>query len=276
MHQQYRSLAISSILLICCSGFCVNAEPASAPPSVSAKSSSLAPASPAFFNKPELDPTLAADTRLDRKVTLDEIGVSLSDILQKVSVADMPLTCGAECADRKLQARLQDRSLRAVMAALAQVTPGTWKREGKGYCLYADPKATEYENNWWKLYGLERERVLAALRTEILTAMQRKPYVRKEGDPNPENMPDEMFAQMARDQEFWNLLPAPLQKQVADQIVDTAYYRADHIHVRRPIEGAVVVPFQSIPAQSSGGRSCKCAAAISTWTQIGQPGRSQL
>lgn len=250
MHQQYRSLAISSMLLICCSGSCVNAEPASAPPSVSAKSSSSAPASPTFFNTPETDQSLAADTRLDRKVTLDEIGVSLGGLLQKVSIPGTPLSCAADCADTKLQVRLKDRSLRSVMAALAQLTPGTWKREGKGYCLYADPKATEYENHWWQLYGLERQRVLAALRTEILTAMQRKPYIYKDGDPNSENMPPEMFDRMAQDQEFWNLLPEPLQKQVADQIVDTAYYRADNIHVRRPIEGAVVVPFQSIPAQA--------------------------
>ena len=250
MHQQCRSLAVASMLLICCSGSCVYAEPASAPLSVSAKSFSTAPASSTFFNKPELDPSLAADARLDRKVTLDEIGVSLSDILRKVSAAGTPLTCGAECADQKLQVRLQNRSLRSVLAALAQMTPGTWKREGKGYCLYLDPKATEYENRWWQLYGLERERVLAALRAEILTAMQRKPYIYKDSDPNPENYPVEMFDRIAQDQEFWNLLPEPLQKQVADQIVDTAFYRLDHSHVGRPIEGAVVVPFQSIPAQA--------------------------
>ena len=250
MQQRYPSFAIASMLLICCSGSSVYAGTASVRPSVSAKSSLTASAPPTFFNKPELDPSLAADTRLDRKITLDEIGVSLSDILQKVSAADMPLTSGAECADRKLQVRLQDRSLRSVMAALAQLTPGTWKREGKGYCLYADPKATEYENHWWQLYGLERERVLAALRTEILTAMQRKPYIYKDGDPNPENMPQEMFDRMAQDQEFWNLLPEPLQKQVADQIVDSAYYHANLSHVSRPIEGAVVVSFQSIPAQA--------------------------
>ncbi len=250
MYQQRRGIAIASMLLICCPGSCVHAGPASVPPSVSAKSSSTAPTSPTFFNKPELDPSLAADTRLDRKVTLDEIGVSLSDLLQKASVPGTSLDCAADCADQKLQVRVQNRPLRSVMAALAQLTPGTWKREGKGYCLCADPKATEYENHWWQLYGLERERVLAALRTEILTEMQQKPYHPKLGDPNPENMSSEMFDQMAQGQEFWYLLPEPLQRQIAGQIVDTAYYHAGPIFVSRPIEGAIVVPFQSIPAQA--------------------------
>ena len=250
MYQQRRNIAIISMLFVFCSVCYAYAGPTLAPPSVSAKSPSTVPDSLAFFNKPEIDPSLAADTRLDRKVTLDEVGTPLGDLLQKVSLTDFSLTCGPDCADTKLQVRLKDRSLRSVMAALAQLTPGTWKREGKGYCLYTDPKATEYGNHWWQLYGMERKRILATLRAETLKEMQQKPYIYKDGDPNPENISPEMMDMAAQAQEFWYLLPEPLQKQVADQIVDTAYYRSDHIHVSRPIEGAVVVPFQSISAQA--------------------------
>lgn len=250
MYQQRCNIAIASVLFAFCSGCCAYAGPASVSPSVSAKSPSTAPASPAFFNKPELDPSLATDTRLDRKVTLDEVGTPLGDLLQKVSLTEFPLTCGPDCADTKLQVRVKDRSLRSVMATLAQLTPGTWKREGKGYCLYTDPKGTEYENQWWQLYAQERERALAALRTEIVTEMQRKPYHPTADDPNPEDMSGEMFDQMAQGQEFWYLLPEPLQKQIADQIVDTAYYYSGQTFVSRPIEGAVVAPFQSVPVQA--------------------------
>jgi len=238
MRQRHLQTA-AMLTLTSCFGFPANAEPLPPPP-----------ASPAFFNQPEADPRLAADTRLDRKITLDEIGTPLGDLLQKVSVADMPLTCAADCTETKLQVRLKDRSLRSVMAALAQFTPGTWKREGKGYCLYADPKATEYENHWWQLYGLERERVLAALRAEILKEMQQKPYRPTADDPNPENMSPQSINEMAQSQEFWYLLPEPLQEQIARQIVDTAFYRSGPLFSRRSLEGAVVVSFQALPAQA--------------------------
>ncbi len=116
--------------------------------------------------------------------------------------------------------------------------------------MYADPKATEYENHWWQLYGLERERVLAALRIQILTEMQQKPYIHKDSDPNPEDMPQEMYDQIAQGQEFWNLLPEPLQELIAGQIVDTAYYRSGPLFSMRATEGAVVVPFQALPSQA--------------------------
>ncbi len=270
MYQQHHRITAASMLLVLCFSCRSVAGPASVPPLTSAKSPSAAPASPTFFNKPEMDPRLAADTRLDRKVTLDEIGISLSDLLQKASVPGMPLNCAADCAEAKLQVRLKDRSLRSVMAALAQITPGTWKREGKGYCLYTDPKATAYEDQWWQLYGLERERALSALRAEILAEMQRKPYHPKMGDPNPENMSSEMFDEMAQGQEFWYLLPEPLQKQIADQIVDTAYYRSGQSFVSRPIEGAVVVPFQAIPVQAQAD-ALACARLLLNGNKMGSP-----
>ena len=238
MCQQLFRIAVMFALTFCF-GIPLSAEPF--PPS---------PASPAFFNKPESDPSLAANTRLDRKVTLDEVGTSLGNLMQKLSVADMPLTCAADYTDQKLQVRVKDRSLRSVMAALAQLTPSTWKREGKGYCLYADPKATEYENHWWQLYGLERERVLAALRAEILTEMQQKPILPDVNKPDPENTPYEMAGAMAQSQEFWYLLPEPLQEQIAGQIVDTAYYRSGKLFSTPAVEGAVTIPFQSLPLQA--------------------------
>lgn len=270
MFQQHRCITAASMLLVSCLGCRLIAGPASAPPSVPAKFSSTASAPPTFFNTPELDPSLAADTRLDRKVTLEEIGISLGELLLKVSIPGTPLSCAADCGETKLQVRLKDRSLRSVMAALAQLTPGTWKREGKGYCLYTDSKATEYEDHWWQLYGVERERVLAALRTQILTQMQRKPYHPNPDDPNPENMSGEIFDQIAQGQEFWYLLPEPLQRQIAGQIVDTAYYRSGQIFVRRPIEGAVVVPFQSIPAQAQAD-ALASASLLLNGNKMGNP-----
>ncbi len=251
MDQQRHRITVLLMLSVFCVGSRLAAEPALPISSPSVKPTSLSSSSAlAFFNEPEIYPQLATDTRLDRKVTLDEIGTPLGDLVQKVSLTKIPLTCAAGCADTKLQVRVKNRSVRSVMAALAQLTPGTWKREGTGYCLYANPKATEYEDHWWQLYGLERERVLAALRAEILKEMQQKPYHPKMGDPNTENMSDEMFDLMAQSQEFWYLLPEPLQKQIAAQIVDTAYYRSGQIFVSRPIEGAVVVPFQSLSPQA--------------------------
>lgn len=247
---QQRNCSVTALMLL---AFFTSSQLAAEPPlpSPPAKQPTLSrPSALSFFEKPEVDPQLAVDPRLDRKVTLDGIGTPLTDVLQKVSVTGLPLDCAPDCADTKLQVRIKDRPLRALMTALAQLAPGTWKREGKGYCLYTDPKAMEYEDHWWQLYGLERERVLAVLRVEILTEMQQKPYHATSSDPNPENISPEMMDMTAQGQEFWYLLPQPLQEQIAGQIVDTAYYRSGQIFQNRPIEGAVVVPFQSLPPQA--------------------------
>lgn len=251
MHQQRYCIVIVLILYVFYASSSSIAAPSPGASSSPAKPFAAPPPSPlAFFDKPQSNPRLDADPRLDRKVTLDEIGTPLDTLLTKMSDASLPLTCETACADNKLQVRVINRPLRSVMAAIAQMTPGTWQVEIrgkiKGYRLEVDPKATDYENQWWVLYAAERERALTELRTQVLVEMQEKPqtdFRNEDGSPLDPDARQEMI----ESEELWYFLPEPLQKQIADQLVDTPYYRAGNLTANHPVEGATVVPFQSLP-----------------------------
>lgn len=96
--------------------------------------------SPALVPPPALSQKqiLAQDSRLDRPVSLDVISVPLNEVLQKESLDKSTdtmedghrflLTAAPDCADLKMQVRLNARPLRTLMTALAEMLPGTWTR----------------------------------------------------------------------------------------------------------------------------------------------------
>lgn len=71
-------------------------------------------------------PPIPNDTRLERKISLDEVGINLEELLQKVSANGLTLKADPSCANQKLQLRLKQRSLRALMQSLAEWMPGEW------------------------------------------------------------------------------------------------------------------------------------------------------
>lgn len=237
------------------------ADPASAPPTPTL----------AFFDRPQSVSLLRSDARLDRRITLDEVGTPLAAVLDKIGNAELPLTAGSACAEQKLQVRLKDRPVRALMEALAQLLPGTWKPSGKGYRLEEDQKAVDYQARWWQLYMQERERALATLRRAILDGMRQPPFVPKPDAPDPEGFPPEMYQEQARRQLFWNLIPSDLQERIANQMVDTAYYRSGRSHSIGVIkEGGVVVPFSTLPPQART-LALESAARLLAGNKMGDP-----
>ena len=150
---------------------------------------------------------LAQDTRLDRPVTLDIISVPLEDVLKKESVdkstdkkndADkLVLTASHNCNELKLQIRLNQRPLRVLMQALAEMLPGKWTRTPAGYELAMTNTAANLRSEWWRLFLGEREKAMALQRQAVLDAMQTKAKRGNATDSDPDQSDPVLDADMA-------------------------------------------------------------------------------
>ncbi len=171
-------------------------------------------------------PPIPNDTRLERKISLDEVGINLEELLQKVSANGLTLKADPSCANQKLQLRLKQRSLRALMQSLAEWMPGEWHAlsDNTGYKLYMAPAAAQRRQRWWDLFLSQREQALAGLREQVLQHLRAKPFRRQPNDPNPEHSDLQIEAMLANQQEFFNLLPADMQEQIANQLIDLSFY----------------------------------------------------
>ncbi len=234
------------LLLAALPGAAPAQKPAAPPPAVTPAASSPAPGpSLALSQKEALSQKqmLDADKRLDRPVTLDVISVPLDEVLQKQSVdksadtkpaADkkgdpdrLVLTASHNCADLKLQIRLNHRPLRTLMQALAEMLPGAWTRTREGYNLSLTDKAVLARAEWWRLFLGEREKALALQRQAVLAAMQTKGYRRKDSDPDPEQSDRAAEKDTADQHDFFHSLPQALKEQIAANIDDSAFYDMD-------------------------------------------------
>ena len=178
--------------------------------------------------------TLASDNRLDRLISLDVISVPMNEVLQKESIDKSTetmedghrflLTATPDCADLKLQIRLNNRPLRTLMTALAQMVPGVWTRAPHGYQFAMTKGAVTARAEWWRLFLGEREKALAVQRKAVLTAMQTKSYRRKASDPDPEHSDLTLEENIANQHDFYYSLPATLKEQIAANLDDSAFY----------------------------------------------------
>src|SRR5579884_1705022 len=216
----------------------------------------LVPVSASLASPPTPAPTPAAnpmeDVRLKRTISLDEIGTPLYELLRKLSNDGLVLTCARDCQELKLQIHLKQRPLSALMAALAELTPGAWEPlpDNRGYRLEMEFNAISRRKRWWELFLGERERALAAQRDHILQTMRSQPYRRKPGDPNPENSDPAIEARVAAEHDFFRLLPAALQEKIAGQINDSPYYSIGSLSFGTDDEeGPVVAALSDLPPQ---------------------------
>lgn len=195
------------------------------------------------------DQSLSEDAGLNRPISLEELGVPLSELLQGVSGSASEggprLTCGSSCADLKLQIRLKQRPLRALMKALAEMLPGTWHHDGKNYRLEMDSKAVGRRDRWWQLFLGERERALEAQRALVLARMRSQPPVSTTFDSS------EIKNQSRNDQKLFRDLPASLQEQIASQMDDTSFYETGLISYQGDPDtpGTVVVRLTDMPTE---------------------------
>jgi len=207
-----------------------------AAPHATAAASFPDPAPPPDPNQKQM---LAQDSRLDRPISLDIISVPLGEVLQKQSLDRSTetmedghrflLTAAPDCADLKLQIRLNARPLRTLMTALAEMLPGMWTRTPHGYQLSMTKQAAAARAEWWHLFLGEREKALALQHQAVLDAMQTKAYRRKDSDPDPEQSDRVGEVETANQHDFFQSLPPALKEQIAANMDDSAFYEEDGI-----------------------------------------------
>jgi len=214
-----------------------DAPPADTPTATSHSSeSSLAPDQKEALSQKQM---LAQDKRLDRLISLDVISVPLGEVLQKESLDKSTekmedgnrflLTASSDCADLKMQIRLNNRPLRTLMTALAQMLPGVWTRTPHGYQLGMTKEAANARAEWWRLFLGEREKALAVQRQAVLTTMQTKARRGQIGDSDIEQSDRAGEEETADQQDFFHSLPQALKKQIAANMDDSAFYEVGQV-----------------------------------------------
>lgn len=230
------------------------------PSSGSAQPPAAAPPAPPSTSVLVTDERLANDARLQRKVTLDETGIPLEELLQRFSGAGLTLSCGRSCQEQKLHLRLKERPLRTLMEALAELLPGEWKPIEGGYRLDMDLKAVARRERWWRLFLSEQERAFAAQRAFVLQKMRATPTLQapyndleqKRRDPaafeEARKQRAAAGAQMFAGDTFFHQLPANLQERIANQILSAPFYSAGMaVTSGKSDEGTVVIPVTDLP-----------------------------
>ena len=192
-------------------------------------------APPAVSQKTMLD----RDSRLDRPVTLDLISVPLGEVLQQESLDKSTdkmedghrflLTAAPDCADLKLQVRLNNRPLRTLMTALAEMVPGVWERTPHGYQLSMTKQAADARTEWWRLFLGEREKSLVRQRRLVLAAMETKAQRLKETDPDLEQWNQAAEKEVADQHDFFHSLPQPLKERIAASVNFDAFYQLQDV-----------------------------------------------
>ncbi|HZO90805.1 MAG TPA: hypothetical protein VFB38_20930 [Chthonomonadaceae bacterium] len=199
---------------------------------------------------PSVTEQLPADPQLEKTITLNVTGISLSDLLKKHSTHSLSLTCSPSCANLKLQIHLKERPLRSVLLALAELLPGKWTiKEGKtAYELQMDEAALALRERWWRIFLREREQALAAQAAYLLAEMRATPQER----PTSIEGPDHGGPNPIVERQFFNSLSPALQERIANQINDTPFYSADTVsfYGTNADEGAVIVPFADLTPQA--------------------------
>ncbi len=165
---------------------------------------------------------LAQDARLERTVDVAEVGVSLDELLQKLSAKGLTLRAGTSCREQKVQVRLKQRPLRLLMEALAQMLPGVWEplENKRGYELHLTDGAFARRDNWWRLFLSERDKAFAAQKAYVLERLRGE---RKVAEVR-ENINEEHETDAVAEHNFFRSLPASLQERIASQLNTNPFY----------------------------------------------------
>lgn len=195
---------------------------------------------------PSSPQSLSSDVLLTRNVTVDETGISLSDLLKKIEGTQVILTADGVCQDQKLQLHLVKRPLYGIMAALAQFLPGQWiKKTGtEEYQLVMDPTAVARRTKWWYLYLNERQKALTAQRQLILKQM-RIPAAAMTNNPREPISPKDLAAEKANAQ-FYSSLSPSLQEEIAGQMNEIPFYDYQPAIGSSDIELSTVIPVRDL------------------------------
>ena len=196
---------------------------------------------------------LSKDARLDRRLSLHEVGTSLNVLLKKISSPDLILTVETESAEQKLHINIKQRSVRQLMQSLADVFSGSWyvRQDGTGYRYETNLQTIRRRRHWWDLFLGEREKAFNAMRASVLQTMRTslKPPVRfVKNHTEEDGIDEETWRKLASEKNFFSMLPATLQDQVANNIDEVPWYNMRGLVTSSGMdEGALFVPLRSLP-----------------------------
>jgi hypothetical protein len=207
--------------------------------------------SAALLSKPidtEEPADLATDARLDRRVSVHEIGLPLRSLLLKIGQPDLSFAADHNCDTLELHVNLLDRPVRQLMTSLAKLVPGYWSHtaDGKGYVLRMNWRAASRRQHWWDLYLGERQRVLQKIPQLAMEAMGAKPEIK--GEVTSDDGDIEGFKQfLLAGPTFFTQVPPGLQQQIANNLNETSLLAG--IRGTGMNEGALMIPLTDLSTE---------------------------
>ena len=193
------------------------------------------------------DPLLS-DPRLERKITLEQIAITLPDLLKKLAGSDLLLIAAKNCETQKIQLRVQNRSVRSVMLALAQLLPGYWREADnkKGYTLRVSDAYERKRDKWWQLFEAEREAAFGRMKDNIVRDLLAKHKLTEEdGSPLKDK---ELNQELDAVQRFCKALPPDLVDKIAGNIDRRPYFSSGSIQFggSRDRVGHLILPLAEL------------------------------
>lgn len=139
---------------------------------------------------------------------------------------ELVLTCDTDCAEQKLQLRVNDRPLWQIMEAVARLLPGTWKRSPKeaSYTLLMDSSWVQRRRRWWDLFVKEHARALEAQRQHIRRELDQQSKGGKPGTDTTTEGDSESNAKAAAEHEVFRALPADIKDRIAADMDEAAWF----------------------------------------------------
>lgn len=196
---------------------------------------------------------LNKDGRLDRLVTLHEVGTPFNGLLEKISASNLSLKVKKDTAEQKLHLNIKQRSVRQLMQSLTTLLDGDWYAlpDASGYRFERDSKAIRRQKRWWQLFLTEREYAFSKMRATVLAAMRtplRPPAKFVTNHEVEDGIDEATWRKRADEMAVFNALPAALQERIANQIDELPWYGLrGTVRASTMDENAVVIDLNTLP-----------------------------
>ncbi len=194
----------------------------------------------------DADQAIRVDSRLDRPVSLDYVGISISDLTNVLGGASIKLRAADECGEQKLQLHVRNRTVREVMQSIGALLPGYWIISPSGYVLRMKQSVVFRRTDWWTLFNEQHEAAIKARSEAILKSMRSVPVKPDPAHPSVESGVQEGYLATASAAELYNRLPPDLQERIASQFNDMNLFT--NYFAGNTTEGGVVVSVGSLPS----------------------------
>ncbi len=224
-----------------------------------------APAAAPSSTKAAPDPMLT-DSRLERRITLEHIALPLPELLKKLGGSELLLIAAKNCETQKIQLRVQNRTVRSVMLALAQLLPGSWREadDKKGYTLRMSDLYERKRETWWRLFEEEREAAFGRMKENLLRELQRgQKFTEEDGTPLKDKELQQEFDALQR---LCKALPNEVMEKIAGNIDRRPYFSSGPMGFGgfRDGVGDLMIPLAGLPDEAKRAAAALTLARLKT------------